>query len=100
MEYTQENHYHNKILKLETSNKNCKRSLITISGSDFTTKAELDFNGESYWILKNELDTLTRMNIKPQDIKVLTYVEGMRSPYSKVGGIMSPVDGYQLDIMY
>ena len=103
MEYTIENHYSTFLLnesKEDLNIKNCKKAILSINGNIISNPIEIDFKGNSSWILSAELKILEHNNLKPSDLKVLMYVEGLLSPYVKTSNIESSIDGYELHIMY
>ena len=102
MEFTKENHYSTFLLNESRKGldlKNIKRYMLVIGCNN--TPIEINFKGNQSWILDNELKTLEQYNLKPEDIKVLSYVEGVCSPFkNKNGCSASAVDGYELHIMF
>jgi hypothetical protein len=102
-EFRQDNHYSNVILNREVKldPKTDKRAKILMTAEDDQTPMKVIFHGEECWIKKGELDLIKdKNNIDMSAIKVLAYVEGLMSPYQKSGMGGTPIDAYEIHILY
>lgn len=104
MEYTQENHYSSIILSNRKEKKvdwnKFQRSIINIPSNGILIK-DIKVDGKDCWILEKEYERLLQKNIDIEDINILTYVEGLSSPYGKGNSVaQTAMDGYTLHIIH
>jgi len=106
IKYTQDTHYATLILKRSEYVKidfdKDRRERFTITGNQDQTPVELIIHNTRCWMKQAELDVLLVHNIDIDKIKIVTYREGLVSPY---GGINSPlnrkcVDAYELEFIW
>lgn len=101
MEYTKETHWSNTILNsnFKVTN-NIKRKEFVITGNMNLTPVEVELDNNKYWIRQSELDILKENNLTLNNIKLVTYTEGLISPLINSKNIKSTMDAYKMYIMY
>lgn len=103
IKYNQDTHYSTLLLnKFKQVDTNSIKKSFTITGNQDQTPVEILLHDVRCWIKQGELDTLINNNIDLEKIKLVTYNEGLISPYIKIDGVLQRkcIDAYELELLW